>query len=232
MVFFKKFLLNLVNKSGKNNERNILDLLEKNENAALLDLGCDDGEWTVELGEQIGTNNIFGIDVVENRIREAAKRGIACRCADLNGCLPLDNSYYDVVHANQVIEHIHNLEGFIKEIYRVLKPDGYAIISTENLASWHNILSLVFGWQPFSATNYTLKNLGNPLSVWRGQKADVSKTWCHDKLWAYKGLIEFFESYNFKIEKIKGAGYYPLPSSLGNVDVRHCHWITFKIRKK
>lgn len=230
-MFLRKYLIRLVDKAGKDNSRNILDLLEKNTNARLLDLGCNDGKWTLKLGKKIGTQNLFGVDIVDEQIQKAINNGVKCMGADLNNNLPFEDNFFDIVHANQVIEHIYNLEKFIEEIYRVLKLKGYAIISTENLASWHNIFSLLLGWQPFSATNYVLKSLGNPLSLWRGYKPTVDKSWCHDKLWAYRGLIEFFESYNFKIEKIKGAGYYPLPSFLGNLDKRHCHFITLKIRK-
>lgn len=119
----------------------------------------------------------------------------------------------------------------MSEIYRVVMLNGYVIISTENLASWHNIFSLLFGWQPFSATNYLPGSIGNPLALWKNYESSIDKSWCHDKLWAYRGLIELFEKYNFKIVKVKGAGYYPLPSFLGNIDKKHCHWITIKARK-
>lgn len=230
-MLFSKTLINLFEKAKNDNDKNILDLLEKDSHAILLDLGCDDGQWTFKLGERIGTGSLFGADIIDEQIEKAIKRGIKCRKADLNNDLPFESNFFTVAHANQVIEHIHNLEKFITEVYRVLKPNGYAIISTENLASWHNIFSLLFGWQPFSATNYLLKSLGNPLSLWRGHKPVVDKSWCHDKVWAYRGLIEFFESYNFKIEGIRGAGYYPLPSFLGNLDKRHSHFITIKARK-
>jgi len=228
----RRYLINLVDKSKSDNDKNILDLLEKVPQAKLLDLGCADGEWTLKLGEKVCTKNLFGVDIIEEQIKKAISREVECRCADLNGDLPFEDEMFDVVHANQVIEHIYNLEKFIKEAYRVLKTDGYAIISTENLSSWHNIFALICGWQPFSATNYLLKTLGNPLSLWKGREHHTDESLCHNKLWAYRGLIEFLENYNFKIERIKGAGYYPLFSFLGNLDKRHCHWITIKARKK
>jgi 2-polyprenyl-3-methyl-5-hydroxy-6-metoxy-1,4-benzoquinol methylase len=43
-----------------------------------------------------------------------------------------DNSY-DVVVSFQVIEHIKDDLGYLKEIYRVLKPGGKALISTPNI---------------------------------------------------------------------------------------------------
>lgn len=230
-MLLKKIFNNLIEKSVADNRKNILSLLERNNKAKILDLGCDDGKWTIELAKKAKSKDVFGVEIVKGQAEKAMKLGVKVKIADLNNCLLFGNTFFDIIHANQVIEHIYDLEKFITEIHRVLKWGGYAIISTENLASWHNIFSLILGWQPFSTTNYTLKNLGNPLALHRGEPLSNRKTWRHDKLWAYRGLKEFFENYGFEVEKIKGAGYYPLPSFLGNLDQRHCHWITFKIRK-
>ena len=47
--------------------------------------------------------------------------------------------------SNQVIEHIANKDTFIKESNRVLKNDDICITSTETIASFDNILSLMCG---------------------------------------------------------------------------------------
>ncbi|XES77646.1 MAG: class I SAM-dependent methyltransferase [Candidatus Bathyarchaeia archaeon] len=52
--------------------------------------------------------------------------------------LPFDDCFFDFVSATEVIEHLWNTDQFIKECYRVLKPRGYFLISTPNLASWIN----------------------------------------------------------------------------------------------
>ena len=52
---------------------------------------------------------------------------------------------FDVVHANQVIEHVFDLDRFVSEIKRVLAPGGRAIICTENIASWHSVAALFLG---------------------------------------------------------------------------------------
>ena len=40
------------------NKQNILNLADKNPNAKILDLGCDDGVWTMQLAEKIGSRQI------------------------------------------------------------------------------------------------------------------------------------------------------------------------------
>ena len=229
----KKILARIVDKSVKLNHKNIMELLDRNPFAKLLDLGCDEGTWTLELAKKIGTKQIYGIEIVEERAKIARKKQINVKIANLNKKFPFEDNYFDVIHANQVIEHVPNIDHFVSEIYRVLKPQGYVIVSTENASSWHNIFASIMGWQIFSLTNITSKKMGvgNPLAIHRGNKIDLS-TWTHKTIFNYLGLKELFEAYNFKNIKIKGAGYYPLPPIFGKVDVRHSHFITLKADKK
>jgi 2-polyprenyl-3-methyl-5-hydroxy-6-metoxy-1,4-benzoquinol methylase len=143
----------------------ILDLLEQNPNAKLLDVGCGNGENTRKYATKIGTKNVYGIEVIEEYAKEAQLKGIYTYVADLNKKWPIESEEFDVVTANQVIEHLWNTRLFVSECFRVLKPHGYAVVATENLASWPNIFSLLFGYQPFSTTNICGYSLGNPL-VW------------------------------------------------------------------
>lgn len=214
------------------NEKNILSLLEKNKAARLLDLGCDDGKWTRKLAKKINTSNIYGIEVVDESIKKAQAKGIKVKKFDLNNRFGFENNIFDVVHANQVIEHLYNSDNFLSEIYRVLRKGGYAVISTENGSSWHNIFAAIMGWQIFSLTNISKKRqgIGNPLAIHRGEKV-ILESWNHIRIYNIRGLKELFEAHGFKVEKIKGAGYFPLSPFLGNIDKTHCHYMTFKIRK-
>jgi 2-polyprenyl-3-methyl-5-hydroxy-6-metoxy-1,4-benzoquinol methylase len=58
------------------------------------------------------------------------------RC-DLGDRVPFDAGTVDVVHYNKVIEHLRGTDYFMAEIRRILRPDGYAVVSTNNLASLH-----------------------------------------------------------------------------------------------
>ena len=215
------------------NQKNILDLLEENKNCILLDLGCDDGTWTMQLAKKIKTKNIHGVEIVEKRKIEAEKKGIEVAKNDLNYAFPYPVNFFDVVHSNQVIEHLSDVENFVKEIFRILKPNGYVVISTENGSSWHNIFASILGWQIFSLTNITCISggIGNPLAIHRGEVSDL-KSWTHKTIFNFLGLIELFEAYGFVIDKVKGAGYYPLPALLGNLDKRHAHFLSVKFFKQ
>lgn len=64
--------------------------------------------------------------------------------------LPFEDASLDAVVCEQVIEHLHNTTWFVSELNRVLKPNGTLVLSTENLASWPNLLALLSGCAPFS----------------------------------------------------------------------------------
>jgi ubiquinone/menaquinone biosynthesis C-methylase UbiE len=229
----KRIFENMFNNSMKLNEKNILKMLRYNPEAKILDLGCDDGEWTLKIAKKVKTRNIHGIEIIEEKINLCKEKGIMAKKGDLNKKFPFENEEFDIVHANQVIEHISDLDNFLSEISRILKKGGYIIISTENASSWHNIFASIMGWQIFSLTNISSKKMGigNPLAIHRGNKIELS-SWTHKTIFNYLGLREFIETYGFKIIKISGAGYYPFPSFFGNIDKKHSHFLTVKAYKK
>jgi len=186
-----------------------LSMLEVNPEASLLDLGCSIGDFTQEISNKIGTSKISGVDKMLYNPKEGKFYEV-----DLNRKLPFEDEKFDVITASQVIEHLQEPDGFLKEIYRVLKPGGYAIISTPNLASWHNILFLTFGYQPPVAS----------------LKRD------HTRLLTTKGLVELLKLRNFKIEKMVGVGFYPLPNFLARIacflDRRHSVDVIVKVKKE
>lgn len=52
---------------------------------------------------------------------------------------PFENSSFDSILCNQVLEHVFDPELFISEIYRVLKTDGKAIITVPFLWGEHEV---------------------------------------------------------------------------------------------
>jgi SAM-dependent methyltransferase len=228
----KKFLEQMYTNAVKLNHKNIFDLFEKSVSCCFLDLGCDDGVLTKQMADRIGTSDIHGVEIVEERIRQAEGRGVRVKNFDLNTPFDFEGNTFDVIHANQVIEHLYNSDNFLSELYRLLKPGGYAIISTENASSWCNIFASIMGWQIFSLTNFSNKKqgIGNPFALHRDAEAHLD-SWNHIRIYNIRGLKEYFEAFGFKVEQIRGAGYFPLWGGLGNVDKTHCHFMTFKVRK-
>jgi 2-polyprenyl-3-methyl-5-hydroxy-6-metoxy-1,4-benzoquinol methylase len=234
----KKSFLKLFLGGSRLNEKHIIECCRQfGKNGKWLDLGCDDGKWTTTI---IHSKNVqwHGIEVVEDRAKLAQRKGIKVNVSSLSNKLPYKADYFQLVHSNQVIEHLFDLDIFISEIHRVLKPGGILVISTENPASWHNIFALIMGWQMFTSTNISTKKrvIGNPLSIHGGQSftfenQETNKAWEHNKLLTPRALSDLLISHGFQIEKQIGAGYHPLPPILGEIDVNHSHFYTIVAKK-
>ena len=233
----KTFFTNMYEHANQMNRNNLIALTREAGRRTgvkkLLDLGCDDGVWTRRLADAVGADDVHGVEVVAEQARKAEANGIHVYEIDLSRPLAgIPSDSFDLVHANQVIEHVPSVDVFVSEVFRVLKKGGHAVISTENGSSWHNVFAAAMGWQIFSLTNVSgLKaGLGNPFAIQRGG-TPYTGTWTHKTIFNYRGLIEMFEAHGFRNVRIAGAGYFPLPAILGRVDARHSAFITVFAQK-
>lgn len=69
---------------------------------------------------------------------------ITCRKMEFVSELPFAGESFDVVYAIEVIEHLRNPYDFIREMFRVVKPGGMAIITTPNILNLSSRLSYLF----------------------------------------------------------------------------------------
>jgi ubiquinone/menaquinone biosynthesis C-methylase UbiE len=214
------------------NRRVLLASVERNQGACILDCGCNDGDFTKQMAERIGTTQVYGIECVEEVARVAEGKGIKVYRTDLNKRLPIEDETFDFVYANQSIEHVYETDVFIKEVYRVLRKGGYAVFSTPNLASLHNVIALVFGKQPFPAHVSNEVIVGTLLTPLYYRHLDAQ---AHIRVFTCDAMKQLFEYHGFRAEKVIGVGYYPFPIALGKllsrVDKRHSVYLTMKMRK-
>lgn len=210
----------------------ILDAIRAARPASLLDLGCHDGAWTRRLADAAGAQlaRVSGVEVVPAAAEAARARGIEVEVADLNDRLPYEDASFDLVHANQVIEHVSDLDRFVSEVRRVLVPGGRAVVCTENLASWHNVAALVAGFMPFSLANISTRgSVGNPFALGAVTGAQVEPSWMHTRVLTAVGLAQIFGMHGLPVEERFGSGYHPLPGSvarrLARLDGRHAAFI-------
>jgi 2-polyprenyl-3-methyl-5-hydroxy-6-metoxy-1,4-benzoquinol methylase len=99
----------------------------------LLEVGCGEGRG-VELVMPLA-KSFTGIDkigeIVDNlKLKYPAGEFRQMHIPPFKG---LDDNAYDVVISFQVIEHIKNDLEYLKEIFRVLRPGGKALITTPNI---------------------------------------------------------------------------------------------------
>lgn len=236
-----RYLKNIGAETGHKRNAAITDHLSFKKNCAYLDVGCGDGELTLERAKKIGTRNIWGIEVLDSEIKKAKAKKIIVKKSDLNKKLSFEDNKFDVITATQVIEHLYDIDVFVSEMYRVLKIGGILIISTENLSAWHNIFALILGLQPSAGPFISNKfSIGfHPLSD--EHKKDHKKNPYlknmagHTRVMAYQSFKKLFENYGFELILERGVGYYPFPSFISDfftkIDKWHALDVVLKLRK-
>jgi SAM-dependent methyltransferase len=223
------FLYNIHQSWSDKKDREFIELLEENGKAKIIDLGCGNGDFTLQVKQKIGSEDIYGADVWNDDLMITKQRGIEVHEMDFNKKFDLPDKIFDVVVSNQVIEHLWYPIQFLENIHRILKNDGYAVVSTENLSSWDNVISLMIGFTPFSLEFDKYRKLGNPASPHNDETGTPYPP--HTRVFTLKGLIHAFERTGFVVEKIKGSGYLPF-NSISSIDPNHSRFITCKIKKR
>jgi ubiquinone/menaquinone biosynthesis C-methylase UbiE len=99
----------------------------------VLDLGCNNGYGASILARTC--REVHAVDVSSAAIDDAVGRfgdlGIVFRQVD-GGRLPFADAAFDAVVSFQVIEHVDDVDTYLSEIARVLKPGGRALFTTPN----------------------------------------------------------------------------------------------------
>jgi SAM-dependent methyltransferase len=191
------------------NNRAILAALIPRAGATLVDLGCGDGVFTARVTQRVGAGRTIGVELDPVDGAKARDRGIEVVEADVTQTLPFEDASVDVVHSNQVIEHLADTDRFLREIRRIVRPDGYAVISTNNLSSWHNVVSLALGWQPPVSHVSDEVVVGNPFDFMEGDLG--SPVHMHLRLFTERALAELAAYHGLRPDLLRTVGYYPLP---------------------
>ena len=213
------YLSRVFHASEEANRRAILTALPAGRGGALLDLGTHRGDFTLRVAARLNAERTAGIELIERHAAVARQRGVDVTVGDIDEGLPFDSQSFDVVHANQVLEHVRRTDVMLREIRRLLKPEGLACISTNNLSSWHNVLSLGLGMQPMPMHVSDEIIVGNPLNPehhW-GHR-DLGRT--HLRLFTGRALIELAAYHGLALDSLRLVGYYPLPPLLARAATR------------
>jgi len=176
----------------------ILEQMEPIPQGRLLDLGCYDGSKTLRVKGRVRAADAYGIDFDRERLETAARRGVVVSYADLNTDLPLSfpDAHFDLVVCSEVIEHLFSPDILLQEVHRLLKPQGCALLTTPNLASWKNRLVLLCGWQPFGTEVSTRYLFGNPFANGNPVR--------HIRMFTTRALEAAVRRYGFRLERLVG----------------------------
>ena len=162
----------------------------------VLDLGAGNGEdlRNIRAGCPGANLSLHGVECHPENAGAARASGIAIHEMDIeHDPILAPDGAFDVVIANQIVEHTKEIFWVFSEISRVLRPGGLCVVGVPNLAALHNRVLLLFGFQP----------------------ASIGVLSAHVRGFTRPGFREFAtcDGY-FRLEAVRGANVYPLPPSL------------------
>ena len=167
--------------------RLILELAGDVAGRRVLDVGCGDGEFAIELGKRGA--KVVGIDASADMIA-AAKARTKLHNADITfevaeaEHLPFSAEQFDLVTAITILCFVDDAAPVFQEIARVLRPGGRLIIGE------------LGRWSAWAA--------GRRLRAWLG-----SRLWRRGRFRTARELSHLAEGAGLVVETVRGAIYYP-----------------------
>jgi len=104
----------------------------------LLDYGAGQGDFTKALSSQFDFT-IHAVDLMFTQLEN-----VNWYVQDLNRALQFKDNQFDTVTCIEVIEHLENPRRVVRELFRVLKPGGWCVLTTPNNESFRALLSYFF----------------------------------------------------------------------------------------
>src|SRR5262245_37385810 len=94
----------------------------------VLDVGCGPGTITVDMARRVVPGRVIGIDASADAIEAARSEADAVDNVDFRSgdvyALDFDNETFDIVHAHQVLQHLTDPVGALREMKRVCAANG------------------------------------------------------------------------------------------------------------
>jgi len=111
--------------------RETLKRLDIKPNDRLLDIGCGTGSLLRAISQKHPSVDLIGLDISSEMLKIACNKQIN-RCSLITGqaqFLPFHSHSFDVVVSCNAFHYWRNPEGCLREIARVLKPQGRIVIT-------------------------------------------------------------------------------------------------------
>jgi 2-polyprenyl-3-methyl-5-hydroxy-6-metoxy-1,4-benzoquinol methylase len=176
--------------NNKNRLKDILPFFK----SPVLDVGCAKG-YDVDYFSKKGFK-VAGCDLSKESIKIAQKNYPFSHFFTHDFTREKLNKKFMTIYSFDVIEHLFNYESFLKNLSFSLESEGFLILTTPNVLGMKNRVKFVFG------------------------KGKYFETIPHIRFFDAHSLKRVLERNNFKVEKVIGHSYWPLPTTLcGNLTV-------------
>ncbi|MDD4910643.1 MAG: methyltransferase domain-containing protein [Candidatus Omnitrophica bacterium] len=171
-----------------------IEIFKNEARGRVLDIGCGSGDYAYHL-QNVGFD-VLAADMDGGRFRH--KNEVKFEKYNVTENLPFSDNDFDFVVLAEVIEHLENPYGVIKELHRVLRAGGKIILSTPNILNLKSRARFLAEgcWEYFREV--PLEHSQNPReTIWN----------LHITPWRYHELEYLLHVGRFKIEGIYTSRY-------------------------
>lgn len=125
---------------------NALSLAQPTADQDVLEVGCGVGDFAISLAPQ--AHSMTAVDFSREAIAQATRKGQVQRSKArfLVGsaeALPLPDASCDLIYSCECLEHVPDPRQALREMFRVLRPGGRLVLTTEN---YSNFIAVYWAW--------------------------------------------------------------------------------------
>ena len=165
----------------------------------VLDIGAGKGDDLSICSENVEFSNLSALESYGPNLNILLQKGINAVSFNLEkDNFPYQAETFDLVMANQILEHCKEVFWIFHEVSKVLKVGGYFYIGVPNLASLHSRFLLLLGRQP------TCIRMAGP----------------HVRGFTKSDLMDFLNDVApglYSLEEFHGSNFYPFPPFLAKI---------------
>jgi SAM-dependent methyltransferase len=178
--------------------RILLDYLDLREGERVFDGGCGMGFYLVAMA-RLRSLSLVGLDGDGQRLLRAQREGVPARLVRAHlPELPFRAASFDKGLMTEVLEHVEEDCGALREAFRVLRPGGLLALSVPHAR-------YPFLWDPINRAWALLG--GRPL-----REGPLVGIWTdHRRLYAPRELRARLEGAGFRVEAVEEATHYSFP---------------------
>ena len=120
--------INFSNIYHKERQKSALNFLSPAKNEVILDVGCGNGKVSLRVAKR--AKIVYGVDIAKSALKNIKKKpkNLIFRRMNIEN-LRFRQDFFDKIVCVETLEHVLNPKKAIKELRRVLKRDGYLVLT-------------------------------------------------------------------------------------------------------